>query len=308
MINKQDFKSFMEDERFTRVGMDGPLNLFYGVSNGYKPTLLLLTQYRPENLKSTRSIDVTLTCKEENGKSIWNLSFTLINRDFLDIFLDFCNDIIESSQKMGSEQKAVLFFQQRYESWRQMLTTGPSEYLSDIQIQGLIGEMTFLLNYMIPHYGVEKAVLSWIGPRMTPQDFVVDTTWYEIKTISSRSENVMISSLEQLDSVNEGNLVIFRVDKTSLTDKEGTNLNMLYHRLMKALEQYPDLRTEQRLYLKRMGYTEAKYYEEYVYHIRSCDRYQVNAAFPALRRRCVESAIVKANYEISIPAIESFKK
>lgn len=45
---------------------------------------------------------------------------------------------------------------------------------------------------MIPTYGVEKSVLSWIGPREAAQDFVVDDTWYEIKTIASSSEVVTI--------------------------------------------------------------------------------------------------------------------
>ena len=106
---------------------------------------------------------------------------------------------------------------------------------------------------MIPTYGVEKSVLSWIGPREAAQDFVVDDTWYEIKTIASSSEAVTISSLEQLDSNQQGELVVQYADKTSITNQSGCTVNQLYKQLMELVESRVDLKLLLQNELQKMG-------------------------------------------------------
>lgn len=36
--------------------------------------------------------------------------------------------------------------------------------MNDNEVMGLIGELLFMQDYMIPHYGVETALDSWMGP------------------------------------------------------------------------------------------------------------------------------------------------
>lgn len=51
----------------------------------------------------------------------------------------------------------------------------------------------------------DKAALSWTGPKCLPQDYIIDNTWYEVKTVSSNRTEVSISSIEQLIAQNREN-------------------------------------------------------------------------------------------------------
>lgn len=74
-----------------------------------------------------------------------------------------------------------------------MLANSRGDLLSASEIKGLLGELFFLQTYLAPMYGIEKAAISWTGPRLLPQDFIIDDIWYEVKTISSSRDSVKIS-------------------------------------------------------------------------------------------------------------------
>lgn len=40
--------------------------------------------------------------------------------------------------------------------------------MNDNEVMGLIGELLFMQDYMIPHYGVNMALDSWDGSRKDP--------------------------------------------------------------------------------------------------------------------------------------------
>ena len=46
---------------------------------------------------------------------------------------------------------------------------------------GLIGELLFLRDEMIPTKGLDAALESWMGPEKTHKDFSYDNDWYEVK-------------------------------------------------------------------------------------------------------------------------------
>ena len=48
---------------------------------------------------------------------------------------------------------------------------GKPNKLQEQDIMGLIGELLFLRDYMIPTYGEDIALLSWSGSELTHKDF-----------------------------------------------------------------------------------------------------------------------------------------
>ena len=298
MIQSNDFEKFLKDEYFQRADSASALDLYYGVSSGLRPTLLLKSSSRLRDLNSTKSMDA----------AEWMLSFVLMDNDLIGVFVNFCNDMISAVRMFNNPTDALSFFEKRYDSWRKMLAAGVTGYLSDFQIQGLLGEFKFLIEFMIPKFGVEEAVQSWIGPLKAAQDFVVGDTWYEVKTISSRVEKVTISSLIQLDSQNIGNLVIYRADKTSVSDAKAVSLNMQFKKLMVILHSFSELAHSVQSWLLEIGYTPSSYYDDKVYSFKKRTIYQVNSSFPALRRRDIPNAIISAKYDISVPSLESYKR
>lgn len=306
MIQSNDFEKFLKDEYFQRADSASVLDLYYGVSSGLRPTLLLKSSSRLRDLNSTKSMNVILTYNKDAAE--WMLSFVLMDNDLISVFVNFCNDMISAVRMFNNPTDALSFFEKRYESWRKMLAAGVTGYLSDFQIQGLLGEFKFLIEFMIPQFGVEEAVQSWIGPLKAAQDFVVRDTWYEVKTISSRVEKVTISSLIQLDSQNIGNLVIYRADKTSVSDAKAVSLNMQFKKLMVILHSFSELAHSVQSWLLEIGYTPSSYYDDKVYSFKKRTIYQVNSSFPALRRRDIPNAIISAKYDISVPSLESYKR
>ena len=98
--------------------------------------------------------------------------------------------------------------------------------MSDTEIVGLLGELLFMDDHMIPQYGVATALASWMGPEKTHKDFSTENMWYEIKTINSGKTTVRISSLEQLDGDIEGQLVVYDLEKMSPSFNSEFSINL----------------------------------------------------------------------------------
>ena len=74
--------------------------------------------------------------------------------------------------------------------------------------------------------GLENALKSWSGQELTHKDFSYGDSWYEVKTIHRGIPAVKISSIEQLESSTDGELVVFFLEKMSAA-YNGVNLNKL---------------------------------------------------------------------------------
>lgn len=190
-----------------------------------------------------------------------------------------------------------------------MLANSRGDLLSASEIKGLLGELYFLKTYLAPIYGIEKATTSWTGPRLLPQDFIIDDTWYEVKTISSSRDSVKISSIEQLDSNSNGKLVVVYSDKTSLTNEKALNLNKLYFQLMEEITD-DTVKSEFSMMLLRFGYYPRHEYEtaNNTYEVKQVHQYLVTASFPCLRRSEIPESIGEANYTILLPTIFPFRE
>ena len=55
------------------------------------------------------------------------------------------------------------------------------------------------------------------------------------------------------------------------------------------------------------GYVYNDYYDDFVYEIRSCNRYCVAVGFPRLTHELLPEEICKASYEILLQKIEPYK-
>lgn len=300
------FETFVAPETYHRVDGTHPLNLYIGLDEKSRWSMLLISDFEPPTLESSKMISAQKR-KRPDGK--WTLSLSLVDDTFKEMFLLFCGDIIDSSRVILDKKKAVKFIGQRYKEWREMLANSRRDLLSSNEIKGLLGEMYYLQNYLSPIYGIEKAALSWTGPRKLPQDFIVDETWYEIKTISSSGTEVSISSIEQLDCSNTGELVVIHADKTSITNERAVNLNQIYHQLLMQIQD-DTVKAEFSSMLLQYGYFPREEYEsaEYTFEIKDVIRYAVTSDFPCLRRNALPSSILKAEYSLSLPFISVFRK
>lgn len=291
-------------ETFTRVYREHPLDLFLGKDINYRETLLLICGFKPKLMFSSSMIEVIVGKREDRR---WAISFSLNNSKYLDIFSQFCFDLISSSEPYKVQKEGSLFICERYIKWQEMLKRKKGELLSEPEIKGLIGELYFLKNYTIQKYGLEKAIKSWIGPGKADQDFVFDNTWYEIKSTTSGSESVKISSIEQLDRVEDGNLVVLYLDKTSLTDVNRITLNALIEDIHNLLVYDDKLSALFNSKLVEQGYFKSEDYDDYCYRFNGIDQYRVTCNFPSLKRNEVPTSIKNVNYSLLLSEIKNYK-
>ena len=302
MNNKTYFGDNRTKDSFSRVDEVHPLDIYAGYDSMSRQTLLFITSLRPGDIKSSKIISASFG-KRHDGK--FSVSFSLMDNNFEDIFNHFCGDIIESSRNISSETKASKFIIKRYSQWQDMLAKQKGNLLSPSVIKGLIGELCFLLNYLLPLYGEDLAVNSWIGPEKADQDFVLNDNWYEVKSTTSGTDIVLISSIEQLDSPNQGQLVVVYLNKTSESDKSRITINSIYKTISDNLFN-DDNRKKLSSILLNFGYFATPDYESFGFSLDKIERYRVDSNFPTLRRSMLPYPVINTKYTLSISSVKNY--
>lgn len=177
--------------------------------------------------------------------------------------------------------------------------------MSENEILGLIGEIYFLQNVLIPKYGQDVSLESYVGADRAHKDFEVRDMWFEVKSIHNGVRTVKISSIEQLDSSQEGHLEILTFEQSTPTFEKNITLNSIISNIKSTLDRKWRLKFDEKM--RKSGYIEVERYDEYNYHFLGVDEYIVEKNFPKLSKADLPNGISKASYEIDISAIKGFK-
>lgn len=289
-----------ESESYSRYDGEHPFDVYLGVDQAGRKSLALIMNARRERIGSTKTIDAQFY-KRDDGQLM--LCFSLVDDQFRDIFYKFCEDIIEST-RLNHKEDGFAPVIERWETWLKFFAK-TSLPLSESEIIGLIGEVYFLKNVMIPKFGQDVSLESYIGADRAHKDFEVKDTWYEVKSIHNGVRTVKISSIEQLDSSQNGQLEILTFDQGSSTNENSITLNSIVKSFKDSLERKWQLMFDEKM--RKVGYIEDERYDEYIYLFVSMDEYIVTSEFPKLSKDELPNGITKASYEIDISAIQGFK-
>lgn len=298
---KDKFENEKKTRTFRRIDGEHQLDIFLGYNEEGKPTMIAIVGGKEVTIESSRSIEVKLFKRDDLRLSI---SFSLLDISMEAIFYKFCEDIIESSRNIN-KLNALNYIVGRWNSWRLMFKKNVNELLNENQISGLLGELIFLKEYMIPKYGESVAIKSWMGPEKSHKDFEVEDTWYEVKTIRNGVLTIKISSVEQLDSENLGYLNVVILEKTNDKCRESVSLNSYINRLQQMLGEFEN-ELIFRNKLGQAGYCYDEEYDRYNYRFIENKRYTVNENFPRIKKENLSNAIVKASYDILINEIQEY--
>lgn len=310
MISKIQLKNqwdhtIIKSEMATKINVKHVLQWYIGFGENLNRSLMILCDGYFKKLPPSLSIDSE--CKRrDNGQ--WLYVLNLLEEEQKDVFLDMCTDLINYSAKGKDEQEAYILLSHRYEQWNNLLGKVRKELLSDEMQRGLFGELSFLYK-KIKEYpkSVRSIVKGWNGPDNNHQDFLYNTIWYEIKTICKGKNSVHISSIEQLDTLSRGELVVFQLEKAP---KENSKAQTLY-KLVELIEFELDCDFEAKIIYKEKlieaGYIQREEYDEKAYIIAKSLRYDVNQNFPALTKDNLPSSVLNASYELSLDALHAWQ-
>lgn len=287
---------------FLSLELDHPLRFQIGYSNkGYK-SLAVMDTKTVSNIPSSNAIEAENRLLR-SGKRL--LLFQLLNTKYEEEFLHLCWDMIESTSDSNSPEKDLIA---RYSSWQKLLKNAAQDTFGFKQQKGLIGELLYL-SELLKAIPAHDAVNAWKGPEGCHQDFEFESSWAEIKTTALSAETVRISSLQQLDHNGRGILVIYTLEK-SAEGTERISLPSVVNKLRNELGQDPMILDRFEMKLFKYGYRsedEEKYRETWFRFVEKRE-YLIEDGFPRLYRNNVPIEITSCDYELSIPAIEKFRR
>lgn len=282
---------------YQRVGENRSLCLYIGKDNDGRFSFEFRGVFSPTRIKSS---DVIIVSQTKSDKT-YSLSFSLLKPELLEYFCTFCQDLIDSCAPITDDNTAYKVLHDRFLSWKKLFKPNNGS-MTEFEVMGLIGELLFLHDYMIPHFGLQMSLDSWMGPEKTHKDFSTADQWFEIKTISSGKESIRISSLEQLDSDVNGYLVVYALEKMS-PSYEGITLNKLVEDLLTHTPSH----IQKDLFISKLelyGYDFSPDYNNFVYTQTEKTAFFVDSVFPRLKRDQVPSSITKVQYELALSEID----
>ena len=298
--NENKINLITQNSQYIRVSDSHPLELYIGKNEKGYPTLRYNGIFQPVKIVGNSILEI----KQVKTANYISILFSYTSKENFSLFYNFCEDIInQTSDYFGND--GYIEIVNRYNQWKKMFY-GNSKTLSENEVIGLIGELLFLKDYCFPIYGISIGLNGWSGPEPTHKDFSYKNEWYEIKSINSFKNTVTISSIEQLDSLIEGKLVVYSFEKMS-PSFNGISLNALVGMVSNMIqyETDKDIFFEK---LKQVGYSYNEVYDNYVYNMINVDKYVVNAEFPKIKAEDLPNGIGKVQYEILLSLIEKFKE
>lgn len=133
----------------------------------------------------------------------------------------------------------------------------------------------------------EDAIDGWVGPEGADQDFQYPDGWHEIKATGVSSPEVGISSIEQLDNDEPGELIIVRIDKCADDKKGSITLRTMVQAILPFLNSNFSALEAYNAKLSQVGYMDLPEYDHQSYYISDMEVYSVDSEFPRLRRTSV---------------------
>ena len=297
---RSQFSAFSRPEYFSRIDDEHILDLHIGLDEKGRKSIELRSMFKPVKVTGTSAIDVTQYTKPEYN----TIRFSLKDDDMSGLFYKFCEDIIEQTKNLKNEKDGYKAITTRFFQWKKMFVLSKNTFLTEPEIMGMIGEILFLRGPLADEIGLSEALKSWSGQELTHKDFSCSDKWYEVKTISRGNTTVRISSLEQLDSDKNGELIVYSLEKMSPA-YNGISLNKLILETRQMFLSADDADT----FLAKVamqGYEYNNYYDEFVFEVSGLTRYKVTDQFPKLTHANVPKEITKANYDLALAEIMSF--
>lgn len=297
---RSQFSAFSRPEYFSRIDDEHVLDLHIGLDEKGRKSIELRSMFKPVKVTGTSAIDVTQYTKPEYN----TIRFSLKDDDMSGLFYKFCEDIIEQTKDLKNEKDGYKAITTRFFQWKKMFVLSKNTFLTEPEIMGMIGEILFLRGPLADEIGLSEALKSWSGQELTHKDFSCSDKWYEVKTISRGNTTVRISSLEQLDSDKNGELIVYSLEKMSPA-YNGISLNKLILETRQMFLSADDADT----FLAKVamqGYEYNNYYDEFVFEVSGLTRYKVTDQFPKLTHANVPKEITKANYDLALAEIMSF--
>ena len=282
-----------------------PLQVFIGKTDICTPRMVIRTSEKP-GIPTLSNIVLVERYEDQTGK--WNLSLTLQDSRFEEVFLRLVDDAHARSSGAGNEHMALDRVRVVFDEWRRLLKPRALGVLSMEELRGLVGELWLLLSEFVGPRSMEAAVEGWLGPLGLPQDFwYPEDGFHEAKAVGPSTTCVRISSENQLDQ-DDLELLVLHVGNTDEQTVGAVNLPGLATRVIDKLAAEAASFDPFHERIERLGVKLGEaFYSDTWFVVKQMTGYDVRDTFPAIRASALPTGVQRVAYQIELAAIQEFK-
>jgi hypothetical protein len=218
------------------------------------------------------------------------------------IFALVLSDILSHVVDKKTNPAYLKALQQRVETWKDFFKTAPSQKLSHEAELGLWGEL-YILKELLEN-GFSNSITFWNGPIKAAQDYQFENASIEIKTNQGDSQQVKISSEDQLEA--ETPQLFLGLLNVQLSGPEGLTLPALIEEIEKII-------TDEFLEQFQAKLTCAGYYKQHAalygdrFTVKQQTFFRIDDNFPKLSRKDIPKNISHVRYKMDLSSCESFQ-
>lgn len=292
-----------------RVVVSHPLDFFRGRNHAGQFIFSLAADSGGRDLPrppKLHGIDVSVERLQGDGA---RLILTLEDRDQFDIFRALCGHLLEATANhpRGANGAGLRLVLQRLVDWHNMLRRRREGLLTTEKIIGLVGELLFLRDQIIPHADITGALTAWRGAHGDEQDFAIGFWQIEVKTqLSTSDQRLLISSEAQLDTAGSRLLLCHQTVARS-PGANAVSLNALVEELRRqAMEAGQPILDQLEEALEACGYVRREEYDESAWLLTDRRLFDVRDDFPRLVPAMLPAGVHMVSYAIRLSACQDF--
>lgn len=282
-----------------------PLQIFVGKTDSGAPRMVVRSSLKagPPTLAALVAVD---RYEDQSGK--WNLSLTLQDPKFTEVFLRLVDDVHARSAEASNESAALERVNAIFAEWRRLLKPRSGGLLSMEELRGLVGELWLVLEVFAADRVIGAALEGWLGPLGLPQDFwYPDDGYHEAKSIGPATTTLSIASERQLDA-DDLQLIVLLVGNADEQTAGAVNLRTLADRVLARLSDTggtPELLSDR---LEHLGVALSEtFYQQTWFVVSRLTVYEVEVDFPAIRARDLAQGVSAVHYQLELAALNRFK-
>lgn len=194
--------------------------------------------------------------------------------------------------------------------WHRLLKGGRDGRLTMEEQKGLIGELAFLEQHVVPAIGVGQGVGSWVGPLGAQRDFEIGIAGVECKAHAPLAPTLRIASADQLDSTHATPVFLHAIEiAEDRGDVAGavtvTDVVDRVRRLIEGSDMAVRGDFEERLWA--VGYDREDDYADRRWVIGSTSFFRVVDGFPRVTPRMLPAGVTQVCYRIALAQCEGFR-
>lgn len=191
----------MPEQTKRRVKSDTPHSLFWITDLEGKFGFLLQSKKLFDDTRLPANLNGIGLLKRNAASNYGELFLVLNDKDDWEIFYALCRDLISITDNFDDDRAMISAVEVRLKRWQQLLKQDRNRAMNLDRQMGLFSELLCLRDIILPKYGIEQSIVSWVGADFDKQDFSLDSAIIEVKSYkTSKGQTAYISSIKQLIS------------------------------------------------------------------------------------------------------------